>query len=130
MQQRCELRKAASTLVPGTFGRFKSSRTSPGANALAPDSTAASSCIAASPSVNGTGPTRKVCGQAISRSPTVVVRRASHRPNGKPLLSAGTVNGTPDGSVDSTFTIISGITLGATDNGSNYNFINYVIPAA
>jgi hypothetical protein len=42
--------------------------------------------------------------------------------------SAGTVNGTTDGNVDSTFTVISGINLGAADNGINFNFTNYFVP--
>jgi hypothetical protein len=44
--------------------------------------------------------------------------------------SAGTVNGTTDGTVASSYTQIFGITLGATDTGINYNFTNYLIPAS
>jgi hypothetical protein len=40
--------------------------------------------------------------------------------------SAGTVNGTTDGTVDPTSTQIFGITLGATDTGTDYDFTNTV----
>jgi len=66
-QQRCDWRSAASTEVPGTFGKLRSSRTRPGWHGLKPDSTAANSCIAASPSVRSVNSYGKR--QALRASP-------------------------------------------------------------
>jgi hypothetical protein len=43
--------------------------------------------------------------------------------------TAGTVAGMTDGTVGSSYTQICAITLGATDNGINYNFTNFQIPS-
>jgi hypothetical protein len=44
--------------------------------------------------------------------------------------SAGTVKGATDGTVDSTNTVISTITLGAGDVGTNYNFTLFQMPSS